>query len=391
MQTTINQTVNRLPATTYRFLQMNASAVTGEEIRIDAGKGPALQGTLPAGVTKSVLQTDDEVQAYFAPVRAMIADAVQKGTLPNGDTTRDSTGRQALPTGMGEGIDEILRGQQVQTDVYTVAAGTRCEEELILNYHMAPGEGILHRFIVHAKAGAEVTVVTDYHTDREADGFLGVQTLLLAEEGARIHLVRVQMLGEAFLHFDDLGGALLGDAAITFTRMELGARRSWHGCRMSLLGDGAKFHSHVGYLTRRDQKLDLNYVAHQFGKKTDATMLFRGVLADRGEKTFRGTLDFHSGSAGSTGDEQEDTLILSPDAVNRAIPVILCQEEDVQGRHGATIGQIPDDLLFYMQARGIDEEEARRIMIRARLLAVARDIPERHLRGHVEDYLRKTL
>ena len=120
-------------------------------------------------------------------------------------------------------------------------------------------------------------------------------------------------------------------------------------------------------------------------------MLFSGVLLDQAKKTFRATLDFRKGSSGSTGEETEDTLLLSEDAINRAIPIILCQEEDVEGHHGASIGQLPDDLLFYMQTRGIDEEEARRIMIRARLLRVARLIPERHLRGHVEDYLRKTL
>lgn len=285
----------------------------------------------------------------------------------------------------------MMEEMDVKTDVYSLKAGAQPRCLLMFNYHMADGEGILHRQVIHAEKGSEITVIMDYHTDREAAGFLGVQTRLYAEDGAKIHLIKVQMLGEQFMHFDDIGGVIGENAQIRMTRLEFGADRVWHGCHMNLVGDGADFTSHTGYLCRRQQRFDINYVATQRGKNTNASMIFNGVLLDQGHKTYRGTLDFRKHSSGSTGEESEDTLVLSPEAVNRAIPVILCQEEDVMGHHGATIGQIAEDTLFYMQSRGISEAEARRILIRARLLHISREIPERRLLGHVEDYLRKTL
>ena len=107
------------------------------------------------------------------------------------------------------------------------------------------------------------------------------------------------------------------------------------------------------------------------------------------KKTLRGTLDFKTGSSGSVGDEQEDALLLSEDVINSTMPVILCQEEDVEGRHGATIGQLGEDLLFYMQTRGIDEEEAKRIMIKARLESVARLIPDEEIKQLVIYYVQQ--
>jgi Fe-S cluster assembly scaffold protein SufB len=133
----------------------------------------------------------------------------------------------------------------------------------------------------------------------------------------------------------------------------------------------------------------MNYVADQRGKKTDASMQFKGVLMGTAKKTLRGTLDFKTGSSGSVGDEQEDALLLSEDVINRTMPVILCQEEDVEGRHGATIGQLGEDLLFYMQTRGIDEEEAKRIMIKARLESVARLIPDEEIKQLVIYYVQQ--
>ena len=131
----------------------------------------------------------------------------------------------------------------------------------------------------------------------------------------------------------------------------------------------------------------MNFVADQRGKKTDVAMHFKGVLMDNASKVLRGTLDFKTGSSGSVGDEQEDVLLLSPDVINRTMPIILCQEEDVEGRHGATIGQLGDDLLFYMQTRGIDEESAKRIMIKARLESVARNIPDPEIKQRVLYYI----
>ena len=133
--------------------------------------------------------------------------------------------------------------------------------------------------------------------------------------------------------------------------------------------------------------MDINYVADQRGKKTDVLMNVKGVLMDKAVKTYRGTLDFKSGSSGSVGDEQEDTLLLSPDVVNRSMPVILCQEEDVEGRHGATIGQLGEDLLFYINSRGIDEKEAKRLMVRAKLDSVARLIPDPEIAEKVQYYI----
>ena len=68
------------------------------------------------------------------------------------------------------------------------------------------------------------------------------------------------------------------------------------------------------------------------------------------------TIDFQQGCADSTGDEKETVLMLGDDAVNKTVPLILCAEENVVGNHGATIGQLDADTLFYFESRGIARE-----------------------------------
>jgi Fe-S cluster assembly protein SufD len=129
----------------------------------------------------------------------------------------------------------------------------------------------------------------------------------------------------------------------------------------------------------------------QRGKKTDSRMNVHGVLADSAQKLLRATIDFRRGSAGSTGDEQEDTLLLSPAVVNRTIPLILCEEENVEGRHGATIGKPSEETLFYMLSRGIPRREAELMLLRARLQSVSRLVPDDGLRGEAEHMIREAL
>lgn len=97
-----------------------------------------------------------------------------------------------------------------------------------------------------------------------------------------------------------------------------------------------------------------------FGKVTKSTIQADGTLMDAAEKIFRGTIDFVRGSADSVGAETEQVLLLGDDVVNKTIPVILCAEENVQGSHGAAIGELDEETLFYFGARGMGKYTGRK-------------------------------
>ena len=388
MKKDLNMKVNVLPVLTYNFLHVNDSAITGSEINIDKLVSPEA-ASIPQGVSVKRVSFTEAGELFRQNSERILVSTGVPG-VPNGDTSaRDAS--QAVRTGMGADVDNLMESVGAMVDVYTVEEGVKANEPVILNFNMDKGQGVLTGQVIHAKRDSEITVIMDYNSEADAEGFLGVSTRLLAEDGAKINLVKAQLLGRNFTHFDDIGGACFTQGAINITTLELGASKVWTGSYINLAEKEAELFSNMGYLCRGDEKLDINYVSDHRGKKTNASMQFKGVLLDEAKKTFRGTIDFKNGSSGSAGDEQEDALLLSPDVVNRSMPVILCQEEDVDGRHGATIGQLGEDLLFYMQSRGIDEEEAKRIMIRARLESVARTIPDPALMQRVQYYIQNIL
>ena len=80
-------------------------------------------------------------------------------------------------------------------------------------------------------------------------------------------------------------------------------------------------------------------------------------------------------------------MLLGEDVVNRTIPLILCAEEDVEGNHGASIGQLDEDILFYMNSRGLSRAEAELLITRSKLEALCAKANDPGLTDRVHRYL----
>ena len=107
------------------------------------------------------------------------------------------------------------------------------------------------------------------------------------------------------------------------------------------------------------------------------------VVCDLYDKILRGTIDFRRGAKRGVGHESEDVLLFSPHARNRTAPLILCGEEEVEGQHAASIGRLDEAKLYYLRSRGLNDAQARRLMVDARFAPAIEKIPLEALREEV--------
>ena len=170
-------------------------------------------------------------------------------------------------------------------------------------------------------------------------------------------------------------------------KLELGADKVYAGCLTELEGKKSAFDAKIGYYTSVNQKLDMNYTVRHRGKKTESMMEVSGVLQDGSSKLFRGTIDFVPGCDGAKGTEREDVLLLGDDIVNQTIPLILCAEEDVEGNHGASMGDLDDATLFYLCSRGLSREEAERMVARARIDALNELVADEAVQKQAQEFM----
>ena len=204
-------------------------------------------------------------------------------------------------------------------------------------------------------------------------------------EGARLDMVQLREASGKDLSYNNVRVTCGDKAYFGWYRVVLGGAESYDNCSVNLAGRESSFAANVCYRLDGTEKYDLNCEAIHTGKRTESVISASGVLADKASKLMRGTIDFRTGCSGSVGNETEDVLLLSEEVRNQSVPVILCSEEDVVGNHGASIGRPDEDMLFYMETRGVDEETACEMLARAKIDSVIGKIPDKSVQEKIRE------
>ena len=335
--------LNRLPAITWYWLKMNEARA---EVDCSADEA-AVEKSVPEGIIESV------------------------GSSPE---------LEGQPTGTGDALGRYLAGSGIRTSAFLTERGSRPRKALKLHYHYKNGDQKAGAVELLCRKNSEMTVIMDFTSEADAEGTAAAQTKFSVGPGALLRLVQVIRPADTFRLINDIGGQVGDDGRVEVIQLFLGGREVWQGNRISLAGYKSSMKMDIGYTADKDRRLDINCVADHTGKKSVSEIDVSGVLRDKAYKNFRGTIDFKQGAAGAEGNEKEDVLLLDDTVHNQTLPVILCAEEDVVGNHGATIGRLDEELLFYLESRGMDREEITQMVAAARIDAVINKIPDEETR-----------
>ena len=259
----------------------------------------------------------------------------------------------------------------------------KMESPLVLSYDYDKKQKAASRLQLHAKADSLLKTVIVLSGEPEISA---LQMELLAEKNAELQVFLIDLLGEKSLCMNHMAGLAEEGAKIQVIRLDLGGEKIYSGMNMDLKGNESSFCSETGYHVKPKQVLDMNYVAVHEGTHTEAVMEVNGTLEEGAKKIFRGTIDFRQGCAGAKAAENENVMLMGDDMVNQTIPVILCKEEDVEGSHGASIGQLDDKVLFYLGSRGISKEAAQAMIAQARIDAICEKIPVEAVCSRIREF-----
>ena len=278
------------------------------------------------------------------------------------------------------GIVELTKDAPVSV----LATETAMTAPVLLTYDYAENEQAASRLVLKAAEGSTLSVVILLKSRAKASAVL--RTEVYAEKNARVQLYVAQLLNEQAMAITDISGVCADSASVELIRLELGGGRVYSDCHIDLKGRESAFYTDIGYHAAGGQTLDMNYLALHHGPATNSLMEISGTLEEGSRKIFRGTIDFQQGCKEAKGTETENVLLMGEDMVNQTIPLILCKEEDVEGNHGASIGQLDDKVLFYLGSRGMEPEAAKQLIARSRIEAVCARIPLEEVRQQVHAF-----
>ena len=379
----LNYKINTIPSLTWNWLKMNNDTVALDPEEIPASSA-AMTDTV-TGMTEELSLSGLTRQSFGSGI-FNIANKKMPDTRVETEITE-----QTEKTSVIHPLQKMFDGNK--SEIINITE--KKADPIIINL-TAKGNTYSAQTIV-AEKDSEATVIFVYE-DFNADSTTAksssatpftqiISTKIIAKENAKLHIVKVQLLGNNVLQLDDTAFIAEDNAQLQFTQIELGGKHVDSGLHVNLNGYKSSFKSNVAYICKNDQYLDMNHIVYHYGKKSECVMHVNGTLEDSAIKTYRGTIDFKNGCSGSKGNEMEEVLLLSPACVNKSLPVILCDEEDVEGEHGSTIGKLSKEMLFYMQTRGISQAEAEKLLSRAKIQFAANFIPSEEIKQKIIDWL----
>ena len=199
--------------------------------------------------------------------------------------------------------------------------------------------------------------------------------------GVRLKLV--QVFDRAAPYVSKVNISLADSAELELVQLYIRGSDTVSGIVTKLEGARSRFNAVIGCALDGDDKLDINLIAEQRGRKSESVIETASVMKGQSQKTFKGTIDFKNGASGAKGSEHEDALLLDSRVRSRTVPVILCEEEDVEGNHGATVGRLDERHIFYLRSRGISEEKIYELMGRSRLMQAVGRIDDKAAKARV--------
>ena len=283
---------------------------------------------------------------------------------------------ERIECGMGQEVTDYVESQAFKSDFYNVPAHTKREEPIVVAVSAAQNQCANTGIIV--RKGAEATVViAAFAGDVDGDAPTGSDanddalptsaalTRIVVEAGAKLHLIEMLGVNEDQQHLESVGLEIYQDAAVDVKQYALGGSTIGLGLTANLVGARARLNLNNRYHATHEETLDINHLVRMRGTSTRAQLTESGVLNEAAKKTLRATIDLVRGAKDAQGNEIETVMILGDDVVNKTMPVILCDEDDVAGNHGATIGSVSPEQLDYLAARGLSRQDAEQLFIRA--------------------------
>ena len=223
------------------------------------------------------------------------------------------------------------------------------------------------------------------------ESFLNTKVVINSNKNTSSNISIINLLSDDSKSFISIENDSNVNSKTIVNYVELGGKLKVSNYYSMLNGEKAENYFNALYLGTEEDRIDMNYYLGNNNKNTIGNINVVGSLSGNSYKSFKGTIDFYEGSSKSIGEENENCILLSDTAISRSLPMLLCHEEDVVGAHGVSTGKIDEEKLFYLMSRGIDEKEAKRLIINANYNTVIDNIIDEKIKNTIKDKINKKI
>jgi Fe-S cluster assembly protein SufD len=327
---------------------------------------PPTEGSVPTGASI------DELAGHHDGPRLVFVNGVVAADLCDLDSLPPGVSLGAGPDDPAnedpaDGFAAINELAATVAATVRVEAGVRVDVPVHIVHVSAPGDAVtaVHpRTSVRIGRGSVVEIVETY-TGLAGAAVTNASTGIVVDESSRLTYHRLQAEADDAVH---VGATRIDQAAgseVLVTSVMTGASAARSAVDVRLAGPGAHVDLRGLYLPTGVQRHDDVVRVEHAAPHCRSTQLFKGVVDDHGRGSFTGHVVVRHGAIGTSADQTNRNLVLRPTAQADTRPWLEILADDVRCAHGATVGRLDDDALFYLRSRGIPLAASRALLIEA--------------------------
>ena len=247
-----------------------------------------------------------------------------------------------------------------------VPKGVELEQPLAVRIvNSVEGGALFFRLLVIAEPESRFTLIEEYASSSpELNGYTNTVAELFVEQAAKLEYVSIQSLSQNTWHFASHHARVERDAELDWVAGGFGSRRGKTWIQNDLAGQGATSRVTGAYFADGEQHLDYDTYQLHMAPNTTSDFAFKGALRDHATAVWRGMIHVEKEAQRTNAYQENRNLMLSPTTHAVPIPGLEILANDVRCTHGATVGQVDRDQLFYLMARGLPRAEAERLIVR---------------------------
>jgi Fe-S cluster assembly protein SufD len=261
-------------------------------------------------------------------------------------------------------------------------------EQPLQSLFWGPGAGLIHlsHIMVYVEDGASVTYLHESASNSTTDGeslHAGIVEIYVGQ-GANLRFVELQSWGEHVWNFSHERVRVEKDANLDWIFGAVGSKVTKNFSDLDLVGEGATGRMSGFYFTDGTQHLDHDTQQNHLAAHTTSDLLFKGALKDRSRSVWQGMIYVAPGAQKTDGYQANRNLVLSPKARADSIPGLEILADDVRCTHGATVGKIDKEQIYYLRSRGIPYREAERLIVEGFFDPIMQRIPFEGVRNRFQ-------
>ena len=250
-----------------------------------------------------------------------------------------------------------------------------------LAYFDAANAAAFTHTLVVVEEGAAVTLVENYASEEnEARRFSNGAVELILKPGASLQYFHLQDFARNVWHFSSQTALLEKDSNLTWLNGTLGSQTTKAFLDCKFLGEGTNANLLGFFFGDGKQHFDQHTFQNHIVGHSASDLLYKGALKDRAYSAFRGLIRVNPHAQRSDAYQANRNVLLSQHAHADSIPELEIEANDVRCTHGATVGPIDAEQIFYLMARGVPQIEAERVIVEGFFDPLMQKIPLESIR-----------